>query len=48
PNNDIVKSFNFSVRPIYEKIFLNNQETQTLTTLRDSLLPKLMRGEIAV
>lgn len=37
-----------NIQDIYENIFLNNKETQTLTVLRDSLLPKLMNGEIAL
>jgi type I restriction enzyme, S subunit len=43
-----IEDFEQKGRAIDELIFNNEQETQTLTTLRDSLLPKLMRGEIAV
>ncbi|MDC1429969.1 restriction endonuclease subunit S [Emcibacteraceae bacterium] len=34
--------------PLFEKIRLNLRESQTLTELRDTLLPKLMSGEIRV
>lgn len=36
------------ISPIVEIIKNNNYEIQTLTTLRDSLLPKLMKGEINI
>ena len=34
--------------PLFEKIRINLRENQTLTELRDTLLPKLMSGEIRV
>lgn len=37
-----------SLEPLYRKIIYNNQESYSLTLLRDSLLPKLMSGEIDV
>lgn len=36
------------LEPLYRKIIYNNQESYSLTLLRDSLLPKLMSGEIDV
>src|SRR5690606_37945012 len=36
------------VRPIYSKINDNLKQIQTLTQLRDTLLPKLMSGEVRV
>ena len=35
-------------RPIDQKIFNNTTQIQTLSRLRDSLLPKLMRGELRI
>ncbi|HUN23663.1 MAG TPA: restriction endonuclease subunit S [Anaerolineales bacterium] len=35
-------------KPIFDKIIANEQQTQTLKQIRDSLLPKLMSGEIDV
>lgn len=43
-----MKKFNESMKVIYEKIFQTEDENQTLIALRDTLLPKLMRGEINV
>ena len=36
------------LKPIYETIIINRIENQRLATLRDTLLPKLMNGEIDV
>ena len=36
------------VEPIVSKVFANTEENQTLAELRDTLLPKLMSGEIRV
>ena len=46
PNKHSVLEFNNTVRPLFEKIKLNEEQNITLTQLRDNLLPKLMNGEI--
>lgn len=43
-----VSEFTKTVTPLFEKIGENQQENRTLTTIRDTLLPKLMNGEIEV
>jgi type I restriction enzyme, S subunit len=48
PLNEILIKFDNVVTPIYEKIESNILENQTLTTLRDSLIPQLMTGKIEV
>ncbi|MFA5070948.1 MAG: restriction endonuclease subunit S [Candidatus Pacearchaeota archaeon] len=48
PDQEILKKFNNLVKNIYLKISINNQHSQTLSFLRDVLLPKLMSGEIRV
>jgi|JI10StandDraft_1071094.scaffolds.fasta_scaffold35817_4 type I restriction enzyme S subunit len=48
PPKNILTDFDNRVEPLFKNIFSNNQESQTLITLRDSLLPKLMKGEITV
>lgn len=40
------KEFNQIVKPIFEKILTNQKENINLSNLRDTLLPKLMNGEI--
>lgn len=46
PPKPLVKKFNEAVDHIFEKIKSNQTQIRTLTALRDSLLPKLMSGEI--
>ena len=41
-----VKQYNDLVTPLFEKIGANELENSTLANLRDTLLPKLMAGEI--
>lgn len=48
PNSDVLESFNAIYTPIYNLIAANFTENQRLATLRDTLLPKLMNGEIDV
>jgi len=48
PNKDILNLFSTLIDPVYEKIIILKSENQKLTTMRDLLLPKLMRGEIRV
>lgn len=48
PDLKTVDKFNIIAEPIFKKIYLNNLEIQKLTKLRDTLLPKLMSGEINV
>jgi type I restriction enzyme S subunit len=48
PPYNLLKKYEGLVRPIRKKMELNQQESYTLASLRDSLLPKLMKGEIRV
>jgi type I restriction enzyme S subunit len=43
-----VSSFCNSANPLFEKIIYNLEHIQKLSTLRDTLLPKLMSGEVRV
>jgi type I restriction enzyme S subunit len=47
-NKKIIEKIQIMVDPIFEKILHTLQENQRLSTLRDLLLSKLMRGEIRV
>jgi type I restriction enzyme S subunit len=40
--------FNQIIDPMFNQYFLNNSEKKSLTQLRDTLLPKLMSGEIEI
>ena len=46
PDNNTLKKFDNIVKPMYEKMFVINDEIESLSELRDALLPKLMNGEI--
>ena len=46
PSQEILIRFNKVVKPIFDCIKQNKVENETLATIRDTLLPKLMNGEI--
>lgn len=46
PPPHILRAFQKTVQPLYEKIVGNLRENETLTSMRDYLLPKLLSGEI--
>jgi len=48
PQNNTINEFNSVCKPMFEKIINNKYENERLTQLRDTLLPKLMNGEIDV
>ena len=48
PDREIIKNFNNTVYPLFDLIISNQRENQQLSILRDTLLPKLMSGELDV
>lgn len=48
PSEEKIEEYNNAVRPMDDKIHQLYNETNSLTKIRDSLLPKLMSGEIEV
>ena len=48
PNKDVIEVYNSIVIPILNQISEGVEENEKLTQLRDTLLPKLMSGEIRV
>ena len=48
PPEEILQKMDYSFDPIIEKIIANNKQLTSLTNLRDTLLPKLMSGEVRV
>ncbi len=48
PKKEVLQLFEESVFKIIKKVEDNQEEIQTLTQLRDTLLPKLMSGELRV
>lgn len=45
-DRDMVKVFHKETEPMFQKIKSNTTQIRTLTQLRDTLLPKLMSGEV--
>ena len=48
PPFSAIRLFSDVVKPIYENILLNDVQSNRLSALRDTLLPKLMDGEIKI
>ena len=48
PSEEKLNDFHMKVNCIFEKIYQNQIQIRTLTSLRDTLLPKLMSGEVRV
>jgi type I restriction enzyme S subunit len=48
PPTDVMRKFDQTARPLYERIVECARETRSLATLRDTLLPKLISGELRV
>ena len=48
PSKAVLAAFDRNIAPIFDKAFNNTLESRTLATLRDTLLPKLLSGELSV
>ncbi len=48
PSKAVLAAFDRSIGPIFDKAFTNTIESRTLATLRDTLLPKLLSGNVSV
>ncbi len=48
PTDDLFEKFDQYFGPLYKRIVSNEQETQLLVAQRNSLLPKLLSGEVPV
>ena len=48
PSVEYIENFSKAVAPMLETVYTNRLEANNLATLRDTLLPKLMNGEIDV
>ena len=48
PASDMLNAYNTTVTPLYKAIIGNYAENNLLAKIRDSLLPKLMSGELDV
>jgi type I restriction enzyme S subunit len=48
PPQGLMARFTERVLPLYDRITVNLRESRTLATLRDTLLPRLLSGEVSV
>jgi type I restriction enzyme S subunit len=48
PNMKVIEKYAELVKPNFDKIFHNNEQTERLEKLRDNLLPKLISGELKI
>ncbi len=48
PSTELIERFENFAMPLLDKVHANENEIRTLSSLRDTLLPKLMRGEVRV
>ena len=48
PDTGLLREMDKAIAPLLEKIILNKLESNTLANLRDTLLPKLLSGEVTV
>jgi type I restriction enzyme, S subunit len=48
PCDDILCAFNHLADPLFQRTYSNSRESQTLAAMRDTLLPKLVSGELRI
>ena len=48
PPQKAMNEFDAFAKSLFDKIYANKEESRTLASLRDSLLPKLMKGDVRV
>jgi len=46
PSSTVLHAFAAAAESVYERLVLNKQKAQTLSTLRDTLLPRLISGQL--
>jgi type I restriction enzyme, S subunit len=46
PGESVLENFDGKIKPLFEKIKNNSEQIQILSKIRDTLLPKLMSGEL--
>jgi len=48
PSPSLIRAFTDIAKPMFDRINRNTEQSRTLATLRDTLLPKLLSGELSV
>jgi len=45
-NSDVITAFEYAVKPLMDRVLLNLHESRNLVELRDTLLPRLISGQL--
>jgi type I restriction enzyme S subunit len=48
PSDKVLETYFATVEPLWFQVAINENQSRTLATLRDTLLPKLLSGELKV
>jgi type I restriction enzyme S subunit len=48
PNKDVLEAYERTTNPLIQRVQQNHHQSRTLAILRDTLLPKLLSGELDV
>jgi type I restriction enzyme S subunit len=48
PADEILQQFNEAMQPMTDEIYMNHCQSEHLAALRDTLLPRLMSGELSI
>ncbi|MBF9236775.1 restriction endonuclease subunit S [Hymenobacter sp. BT683] len=48
PDDNILQAFHTTIEPLFDQILVNQTQSRTLATLRDTLLPQLLSGRLTV
>lgn len=48
PPCELIQRFEAIIQPTFKKMELNEKESETLAEIRDTLLPKLISGQVRV
>ena len=48
PPESIMKEFTDTINPLFQQVWMNQEENEKLANIRDTLLPRLMSGELDV
>lgn len=48
PPDTVAEAFETAVRPLFDRMLLNQCEVETLTAVRDGLLPRLISGDLRI
>jgi len=45
-SDQLLRAFSEAMKPLFKRVYANRQQAQTLAHLRDTLLPRLISGQL--